>query len=199
MGYNRRKGEMMRPIGKGDALLVVDMQKDFIVGSLAVESAGEIILEINRLIHTFRSKKLEVWYSMDWHEEEDGSFISNGGDWPIHCVKNTDGATMHPDVYIYDNAKIIFKSQNPNVEEYSAFLTNIDGSQMDIVDVFKSAGVKRVFIVGLAIDFCVGESAKSALAEGFEVVLVRDAIRGVFVEGSKTMLGELVYNGARIW
>jgi nicotinamidase/pyrazinamidase len=153
-----------------DALIIVDVQNDFCPGgALAVPQGDEVIPPINRLL---KQRWLSV-ATMDWHPREHSSFKAHGGPWPPHCVQGTIGAALHPKL---DTARIeltITKASRPDKDAYSGF----DGTEL--ASILRAKGVKRVVICGLATDYCVSATAHDALKEGFEVVVLDDAIRGV--------------------
>jgi nicotinamidase/pyrazinamidase len=153
-----------------DALIIVDVQNDFCPGgALAVPQGDEVIPPINRLL---KQRWLSV-ATIDWHPREHSSFKAHGGPWPPHCVQGTIGAALHPKL---DTARIeltITKASRPDKDAYSGF----DGTEL--ASILRAKGVKRVVICGLATDYCVSATAHDALKEGFEVVVLDDAIRGV--------------------
>jgi nicotinamidase/pyrazinamidase len=167
-----------------DALLVTDFQNDFTPGgALAVEGGDEIAAPINRLADRFDL----VVATRDWHPPDHGSFLGvevdperwEGTDppsiWPVHCVAGTEGAELHPDL---DRVKLDFvldKGQDPDSQGYSSF----HGS--GLAELLREHGVDRLYVTGLTTDYCVKNSVLDALREGFEVVVVEDAIRAVNV------------------
>ena len=157
-----------------NALIVVDMQNDFCPGgALAVEGGDDIVPGINALIPRFEKRV----FTRDWHPPDHCSFAEDpqfvDGSWPVHCVANTDGAAFHPDLIVPDDARVVSKAANPDREAYSGF----DGTGLS--DALRAAGVKRVFVCGLALDFCVRMTAIDAVVEGFDTVLLRDLTRAV--------------------
>lgn len=176
------------------ALIVVDVQNDFCPGgALPVPGGNDIIPVLNRYIGVFNSKKLPIYATRDWHPENHISFKTRGGPWPPHCIQNTWGAQFHPDLNIpLHNTIVISKAVEPDREAYSGFEgTNLEAD-------LKSRGVRRVFIGGLATDYCVKETVMDALKIGFEVVLLEDASRGVDVNAgdSEKAINEMILNGA---
>ena len=178
---------------KADALIVVDMQNDFIVGSLPVKGAEEIIPNVNRYIELFSSKGLCVFFTRDWHPEDHISFKDNGGLWPKHCVQNSEGAMFHKDLKLpEDNLFIISKGTSPDFDAYSGF----QGTSLD--SLLKERGIKRLFVCGLATDYCVKNTALGGLNLGYQVFVLLDAIKGVDInpDDSKRALEELYLKGA---
>lgn len=161
----------------GDALLVVDMQNDFLPGgALAVPHGDEVIPVLNRCIAVFVEKKLPVYASRDWHPANHCSFKAQGGAWPPHCIADSAGASFAANLDLPSDATVISKADTPQHDAYSAF----DGTELDAR--LKAAGIKRLFAGGLATDYCVLHSVQDALALGYQVVLLADAVRAVEVQ-----------------
>lgn len=161
-------------VNQTDALIVVDVQNDFCVGgALAVREGDAAVPVINRISARFS----RIFYTRDWHPANHCSFSDApefvDKSWPPHCVQDTPGAEFHPDLYMADDAVVISKGADPDREAYSGF----DGT--DLAEQLRDAGIRRVFVCGLATDYCVRATVLDALSEGFEAVLVEDACRGV--------------------
>ncbi len=155
-----------------DALIIVDVQNDFCPGgALAVPQGDEVIPTINQLL---RHRWLSV-ATMDWHPADHCSFEPHGGPWPPHCVQGTAGAELHPELDTSRIQIIITKASRPDRDAYSGF----DGTEL--AKILREKGVKRVAVCGIATDYCVRATALDALKEGFEVLVLEDAIRGVEV------------------
>lgn len=157
-----------------DALIVGDVQVDFCPGgALPVKGGDEIIPAINRLQPLFDNK----FFIRDWHPADHMSFSEHprfvDRSWPPHCVADTPGAKFHPDLNVPEHARIISKGTHPDREAYSAF------SGTDLAVQLRRRGVRRVFLTGLATDYCVKNTALDARREGFETVLVEDAVKGI--------------------
>jgi nicotinamidase/pyrazinamidase len=166
-----------RTPGPGDALLVVDMQNDFMPGgALGVDGGNEIVPEVNRLIRMFTHLGLPIIFSRDWHPEGHCSFVEQGGVWPVHCVQKTDGAAFTRDLDLPDNLNIISKATHMDRDAYSAF----DGTGLD--EMLTRLAVTRIFIVGLATDYCVLATVHDARNAGFEVIVLADGVRAVNVQ-----------------
>lgn len=158
----------------GSALIIVDMQNDFMPGgSLPVPDADKIIPVINKYIEIFMAKGLPIFASRDWHPPNHISFKQRGGVWPVHCVRNTLGAKFHPDLKLPRSATVVSKATDPNREAYSAF------DRTELADRLREKNIKRVFIAGVATDYCVKNTALDALENGFEVILLEDATKGL--------------------
>ncbi|BAT71490.1 nicotinamidase/pyrazinamidase [Thermosulfidibacter takaii ABI70S6] len=176
-----------------DALIVVDVQNDFIDGSLPVPNAESIIPNVNKYIALFSSKGNPLFFTRDWHPENHISFKENGGVWPKHCVQHTEGAQFHPAVKIpEDNVFIISKGTDPAFDAYSGF----QGTILD--QLLKERGIKRLFICGLATDYCVYNTALGGLNLGYQVFVLLDAIKGVNInpDDSEKALERLYQLGA---
>jgi nicotinamidase/pyrazinamidase len=155
-----------------DALIIVDVQNDFCPGgALAVPYGNEVVPVINRLLE-------HRWLSvatMDWHPAEHCSFESRGGPWPPHCVQQTAGAELHSALDAPKVQLVITKGSHPDQEAYSGF------QGTNLAKILRDKGVHRVVVCGIATDYCVRATAHDALHEGFEVLVLEDAIRGVEV------------------
>jgi nicotinamidase/pyrazinamidase len=161
---------------EGSALVIVDFQKDFTPGgSLAVGGGDSIADNINLLISEFAKKGLPIMLTRDWHPKDHCSFKENGGIWSAHCVQNTEGAKFHERMNIPEEAVIIDKGTDPKKEAYSGFSNPI------MLEALKEKGVNKVFVCGLATDYCVKNTADDALKLKFETVIVTDCIKGVDV------------------
>ena len=164
-------------IGFRDALIVVDMQNDFMLGTLAVKGAEEIIENVNKYIKLFSQKNLYVFFTRDWHPEDHLSFKENGGIWPKHCVMNTWGASFHKDLVLpEDNMFIISKGTSKDFDAYSGF----QGTELN--ELLKERGIKRVFVCGIATDYCVKHTCLGAVNLGYQTFVLLDAVKGVDLE-----------------
>jgi nicotinamidase/pyrazinamidase len=173
-GSTRQSLDRQLGLRRGDALIVVDMQRDFMPGgSLAVPRADEIVERINEYVAVFEARDLPIFFTRDWHPPDHCSFEQSGGEWPPHCVQGTRGAEWADGLRIPDTARVVSKATDKDTEAYSGFagtslLTSLTVEQ-----------VRRLFIAGVATDYCVRATVMSALAHGFEVVVLADAVRGV--------------------
>uniref|UniRef100_A0A7V3KPA3 nicotinamidase n=1 Tax=candidate division WOR-3 bacterium TaxID=2052148 RepID=A0A7V3KPA3_UNCW3 len=176
-----------------DALIVVDLQNDFCPGgALAVPEGDKIVPVLNAYIERFSNSKSIIVATRDWHPENHISFAEQGGIWPKHCVQNTKGAEFHPDLRLPSDSIIVSKATEPDKEAYSGF----DGTNLD--KLLKGKGVTRLFVGGLATDYCVRATVLDALRLGFCVFLLLDAIKGVNVqpEDSERAIVEMLEKGA---
>ncbi|MDI3281264.1 MAG: isochorismatase family protein [Bacillota bacterium] len=189
--------------GPEDALIVVDVQNDFCPGgALAVPEGDRVVPALNRWIEAFRAAGRPVAYTQDWHPAGHCSFQSQGGPWPAHCVQGTAGAALHPALRV--EGTLFRKGFLPEKEAYSgfqAYRAEGDGvGSQPLAEWLKGHGVRRVFIGGLATDYCVRATAEDALAEGLEVFLLREGMRAVDVRpgDGERALQELEERGARV-
>ena len=184
-------------IGDGDVLVVVDMQNDFCPGgALAVPRGDEVVPIVNALATRFRN----VVLTQDWHPRGHLSFASaHPGKhpyetvaaaygpqvlWPDHCVQGTPGAAFHASLQIPHAGLILRKGMDRAVDSYSAFYENDRTTPTGLVGYLRERDLTRIFLVGLAFDFCVRYSAEDASRESFAVFVVEDACRGIDVDGS---------------
>ncbi len=180
-------------ISSKDALIVTDIQKDFLPGgALPVKQGDQIIPVLNEYIAIFKKANAKIIASRDWHPSNHMSFTAQGGPWPPHCVQETDGAQFHPDLQLPEGTLVVSKATDPSKEAYSVF----DGTGLG--EQLKSVGIMRVFIGGLATDYCVVNSVLDALKMGFEVAVLVDASRGINVnpDDTKKALDDMVQNSA---
>jgi nicotinamidase/pyrazinamidase len=176
------------------ALIIVDYQNDFTPpgGALAVPEGDTIAGRINELA---RSGDYDlVIATRDWHPRDHGSFTEQGGIWPVHCVQDTEGAELHPELDTDAIDVVVDKGQDPGTDGYSGF----DGTRL--AELLRERGVDRVTLVGLATDYCVKNTALEALQEGFTVIVDSTAVRGVDREpgDSERALAEMRAAGASI-
>jgi nicotinamidase/pyrazinamidase len=186
-----------------DALLVIDVQNDFCPGgALAVPQGDEVVGPINELMEAFA----HVILTQDWHPAGHASFAStypgkkpydvvrlDYGDqvlWPDHCVPGTRGADFHPSLRTERATLILRKGWNPKIDSYSAFFENDRKTATGLEGYLKARGIRRLFLAGLATDFCVAYSALDAVRLGFEVVVLLEACRGIDLDGSMSRMLE---------
>jgi len=177
---------------KNAALIIVDVQNDFIPGgALAVEEGDQVVPVINSLQYKFET----VVATQDFHPANHGSFAANypgrkPGEfidlngltqilWPVHCVQGSRGAEFHKDLDIENRITIFQKGMNPDVDSYSGFYDNARRGDTGLGDFLKEKGTKNVFVAGLALDYCVKFTALDAVSLGFETYLIVDATRAV--------------------
>jgi nicotinamidase/pyrazinamidase len=180
-----------------DVLLVVDLQNDFCPGgALAVPRGGEVVPIINRIARRFE----HVVLTQDWHPAGHQSFASSHAGrkpyetidvaygaqilWPDHCVQATPGAELHKELQIPHAELVLRKGYHRDIDSYSAFYENDRTTHTGLAGYLRERGLRRVFVAGLAFDFCVRYSTEDAHREGFEVVVIEDACRSIDVGGS---------------
>lgn len=162
---------------KGDALLIVDVQNDFLPGgSLSVHGGDNIIAPFNRYIEAAQEKGLPIFATRDWHPPNHCSFKKQGGPWPPHCIVDSKGAEFSAELSLPPSAAVISKGIEVKKDAYSGF----EGTDLD--ERLRSAGISRVLIGGLATDYCVLNTVKDAIKQGYEVLLLQDAIEAVNVQ-----------------
>lgn len=180
-------------ITHNSALIVVDVQNDFCPGgALPVPGGDRVVPVLNRYIRKFVEAELPVYLTRDWHPGAHLSFKSQGGIWPVHCVQGTEGARFHPELSIPSVAVVISKGTDPGKEAYSGF------QGTDLTHQLKQRQVGRLFVGGLATDYCVKSTVLDAIREGFEVVFLSDASMGVDVKpgDSERAIEEMAREGA---
>lgn len=161
----------------GDALLVIDMQYDFLPGgALGVTGGHEVIAPINHLIELFAAEGLPIVASRDWHPQDHCSFGAQGGPWPPHCIAGSPGAGFAAELALPDDAIVVSKADTAAVDAYSAF------GGTDLAARLRARGVERVTVCGLATDYCVLQTVSDALEEGFDTLIVPEGMRAVDVE-----------------
>lgn len=180
-------------ITKKDALIVVDVQNDFLPGgALPVPNGNEIIPVLNKYINLFTQVGAPIFATRDWHPENHISFKGNGGIWPRHCVQWTKGAEISSELRLPPDTFIINKGDRPELEAYSGF----QGTLLDTL--LRERGIKRVFIGGLATDYCVKHTVLGALNLGYTTFFLSDGSKGVNLHpgDSEKAIFEMILNGA---
>ena len=191
-----------------DALIVIDVQNDFCPGgALAVPKGDEIVPLVNRLIDQFQ----HVVLTQDWHPKGHSSFAStHKGDaftaikldygdqtlWPDHCVQGTKGAEFHRDLVVRESELVLRKGFRKEIDSYSAFYENDRATKTGLNGYLRDRGLKRLFLCGLATDFCVAWSALDGRRDGFPIIVVEDACRAIDLNGSLAAArGEMLKSG----
>ena len=158
----------------GDALVVVDVQNDFLPGgALAIAGADQILMAVNHSIVEFRRRGLPVFATRDWHPPDHCSFRAYGGPWPPHCVAHTRGAQFAPGLQLPSDARIVSKATAREADAYSGF----EGT--GLLQQLRELGCSRVFLAGLATDYCVRATALDALGARLAAIVLTDAVRAV--------------------
>ena len=186
---------IMKPVE--DVFLIVDVQYDFMPGgALAVAQGDEVVPVINRLAPAFS----HVVLTQDWHPRSHVSFAANHAGrkpfemmslpygeqvlWPTHCVQDTEGARLHRDLHVPQARLVIRKGHHQHVDSYSAFLEADRVTPTGLAGYLREVGAKRLWIAGLATDYCVAWTALDARAAGFGVIVIEDACRAIDLNGS---------------
>ena len=165
-----------------DALVVVDLQNDFCPGgALSVRDGDAIVPVVNRYLERFGDAGAPVFLTRDWHPSVTRHFKAFGGVWPPHCVQGTRGAEFHPGLAPPEEAIVVSKGMDPDQDAYSAFQAE-DRSARPFPAVLAERDVRRLYLGGLATDYCVRATVVDALREGFEVFVLADAIAAVDLE-----------------
>lgn len=163
-------------LGKGDALLIVDLQNDFLPGgALAVPRGDLVIAPINALIDLYHGRGLPVYASRDWHPDDHCSFSAQGGPWPPHCVAASEGALFSEALHLPEEAIVISKAMTAGEDAYSAF------NGTGLARSMRADGITRLAVCGLATDYCVLNTVLDGIDAGFEVLLALEATRAVEV------------------
>jgi nicotinamidase/pyrazinamidase len=201
-----------------DVLIVTDVQNDFCPGgTLAVPEGDAVISVIHRVAPLFE----HVILTQDWHSPQHMSFahahpgrqpfedieVSYGSQtlWPDHCVQGTRGAEFHPDLHLPQAELILRKGFHPEIDSYSAFFENDRKTATGLCGYLRERGLKRVFFVGLAYDYCVGYSALDARGHGLEAIVIKDGCRAIGlndsverIEGEFAAIGVQVMDSAQL-
>ncbi len=188
-----------------EALIIVDLQRDFCKnGSLEIKDADTIVSSINKLINKFISEGKKIIATMDWHPENHSYFIKNNsqskeGYWPPHCVQNTYGAKLHPDLILTID-KIIYKGTDEKIDSYSGFFDNERKMETDLRTYLEHEKIEKIYIVGLATDYCVKYTVLDALSLGYEVDVIIDCCKAVNLneDDEKKAIDEMKIKGAKM-
>jgi nicotinamidase/pyrazinamidase len=179
-----------------DALIIVDVQNDFLPGgSLGVVDGNAVIPIINSCIEMASADQLPMYATRDWHPIDHCSFVENGGTWPTHCVAGSTGAEFSKELKLPNNIEIVDKGTNRDKEAYSGF------QGTDLSERLNKKRVNRVIVGGIATDYCVLNTVNDALDNNFEVILLTQAIRAVNLnpdDGEKA-IKSMVNKGAKIY
>lgn len=176
-----------------DALIVVDMQNDFLPGgALGVPRGDQLIEPIRALIAMYRGRGLPVYVTRDWHPDDHCSFKAQGGPWPPHCVAHTAGAEFSAALDLTNGVKVISKATTAQADAYSAF----NGTML--ADELRDRHVERVAVCGLATDYCVLHTVLDALTLRFKVILLPEAARAVDIRpgDGERAIAQMVQQGA---
>ena len=197
---------MVEPLRGPNALIVVDMQNDFVHpnGALYVKDGETIVSKINQLIEDFLYRGWLVYYTKDWHPLDHSSFAEHGGIWPTHCVQGSWGSEFYEDLYVPDDPNIILKAKEVDHDEYSGFAPG------ELEGKLRNTNTRLLIVCGLATDYCLFHTVMDALKLGFVVNVIKDSIMGVDfnkieyklhdleVTDSEIAIGKMVLAGAKM-
>ena len=183
------------PLHTGDALIIVDVQEDFLPGGALGVNGGDLVIEpLNGYVKAFERRGLPIVATRDWHPPDHCSFRDWGGMWPAHCIAGTKGAALSPRLELPPSTRIVSKGTQSDREAYSGF------ERTDLASILRERGCHRLFIGGLATDYCVQATARDALTAGFEVVILGDAVQSFDAKpgDGERALAALIAEGARV-
>jgi nicotinamidase/pyrazinamidase len=164
-----------------DALVIVDVQNDFCPGgALPVPQGDAVVAVLNRYAARFDARGAPVFASRDWHPARTRHFAADGGRWPPHCVQGTPGAAFHPDLRLPARTRVVSKGMDADADAYSCFQGSTETGTA-FAAVLSQSGIQRLFVGGLATDYCVKATVLDALDAGFQVLVLQDAVRAVDV------------------
>src|SRR5579862_1727955 len=178
-----------------DALIIVDLQNDFLPGgALGVPDGDAVIPALNRCIEQFKRAGAPIFATRDWHPANHCSFRARGGPWPPHCIAESTGAAFASTLTLPEDVIVVSKADSAEADAYSGF------DHTDLASQLAARGCRRVFIAGLATDYCVRATVLDALHAGLQTVVLEDGVRAVNVKPTdgQHALTEMRTKGARI-
>jgi nicotinamidase/pyrazinamidase len=179
--------------GRQDALLVVDVQRDFCPGgALPIAGGHDVVPVINELIEDATRAGSFVVASRDWHPKEHVSFLARGGPWPEHCVQGSAGVKFHENLRLPPDALVVSKGKDLEKDQYSVF----EGT--GLADELRQRGIERIAICGLALDVCVCASALDAVNSGFQTHVLLKATRAVTRGGEEQAIRDMKRAGVMV-
>ncbi|MDD5269038.1 MAG: isochorismatase family protein [Methylococcales bacterium] len=190
---NKKNNADIIELGLGDALLAIHLQNDFLPGGrLPVAEGDQVIPVMNRYIDRFTQRKLPVFATRDWHPKNHGSFIKQGGPWPEHCIAGSTGAEFARGLHLPVTVQIFPTGTEVENDGYSGFESAALKKQLE------KLSVSRLFIGGLATDYCVLNTVCDALDLNYQVLLLTDAMRAVNVHrgDGEEALNKMISKGA---
>jgi nicotinamidase/pyrazinamidase len=178
-------------LAAGDALLLVDVQNDFLPGgSLPVPHGEKIIPTLNRYIAFFHAHDLPIFATRDWHPRNHCSFLQRGGRWPPHCIAETAGAAFPASLELPPHVHIISKAISSEKDAYSGF------DDTHLYNLLHSSGIHRLLVGGLATEYCVLNTVKDALQYGYSTFVLKDAVHAISITDGLKALEEMERLGA---
>lgn len=190
---NKRKNTDKIELGKGDILVIIDVQNDFLPGgSLAVPEGDQVIPVLNGYIDQFNNRQLPVLATRDWHPADHCSFIQQGGPWPEHCIADSKGAEFSSALHLPASVNTFSKGTDAEQDNYSDFANPAFKEQLD------NMAPRRLFIGGLATEYCVLNTVRDALSHHYKVLLLIDAIQAINVrrQNGENAINEMIQKGA---
>lgn len=176
----------------GDALLIVDVQKDFCSGgSLPIEDGDKVVPILNRWIASAVTKGVPIYASRDWHPVGHISFKEHGGSWPPHCIQDSDGACFHPNLKLPNSVVKVTKGTRFDHDQNSAF------DETGLAEELRKKDIQRLLVGGLAEDVCVLATVLDGCREGFEVTLILDGTRPVTFQSGQKARAKMQESGVR--
>ena len=182
-----------------NALLLVDVQNDFCPGgALAVPEGDSVVPVLNEYVQRFEKAGAPIYASRDWHPQVTRHFKDQGGPWPPHCLADSRGAAFHPQLKLPPDVAVVTKGTDPTDDGYSAFEAKDEGGSL-LGRSLKDTQTRRLFVGGLATEYCVRASVLDGLKQGLDVVVLLDAVRGIDVNDGDVAraLDEMIRAGAR--
>lgn len=182
-------------LAAGDALMIIDLQNDFLPGgSLEIPGATALIPVLNRYIACFQTHRLPVIATRDWHPPDHCSFIEQGGPWPPHCVAGSAGAAFHADLALPADTHIVSKATARDTDAYSGF------SGTGLNELLQFLHIQRIFVGGVATEYCVRNTVTDALRFGFAVIVLQDAIQAINrqPDDNRQALDDMIAHGAQL-
>lgn len=183
------------------ALIIVDVQNDFCPGgALAVQGGDAVIPVLQHWVEKFHADGRPIITTQDAHPPHHISFAERGGPWPPHCVQDTWGFAIHPNLVLPENHVAFLKGTAPDVDAYSGFEGTLAGSQQSLEEFLREHAIDTLYIGGLATDYCVRATVLDGLRLGFRTYVIRDGTAGVNVHphDSERALAEMAKAGARL-
>lgn len=181
------------------ALLAIDVQIDFLPGgALPVPTGNEVVPVMREYVRRFKAAGLPIIATRDWHPEKTKHFKEYGGQWPPHCVQGTHGAEFAPGLELPDDVVVTSAGVDPETQGYTCF-EGQDEQGRPFEQTLRDRDIEHLYVGGLATDYCVRWTVLDALARGFQVTLLVDAIRGIDVNqgDSERAIAEMVAAGAK--
>jgi nicotinamidase/pyrazinamidase len=185
--------EPREALRKGDGVLVVHVQVDFCPGgALPAPGGDKVVPVLNRWIEAAQELGIPVYASRDWHPQRHVSFQTEGGEWPPHCLQDSEGARFHPDLRLPPKVVMVTSGVRFDFDQYSAF------KETGFAALLRKDQVQHLWLGGLVLEYCVMESALGAREAGFEASVIKAATRSLTLEGEKEAIKKLQGAGVKI-